>query len=303
MNLLENRVIIVTGAGAGVGRAIALQAAQCGAKVVVNDIGVNIDGSGGSADPARKTVADIAAVGGAAVVSIESVATGGGARMIVAQAMDQFGRLDAVVNCAGNLRDGLFHKMTEDDFDAVIAVHLKGSFNVSRAAAEHFRKQSSGAYVHMVSSSGLIGNLGQANYASAKMGIVGLSRSIAIDMNRYNVRSNCVAPAAFTRMLDTIPSQTSEAIARRKVNMQLDAAKIAPFTLSLLTDAAAGVTGQIFGVRGNEIFVYSQPRPIRSAYSGEGWTIEACLDRVLPMFQPALCPLEKAGDVFTWDPV
>lgn len=303
MGLLEGKVIIVTGAGAGVGRGIALEAARQGAKVIVNDLGVNMDGSGGSAGPAQKVVEEIQALGGEGSANTDSVADWPAAQKIVQQALDVYGRIDGVVNNAGNLRDVLFHKMTEEEFDAVIRVHLKGSWNVSRAAAPHFKAQASGAYVHMTSTSGLIGNLGQANYMAAKMGIVGLSKAISIDLEKFNVRSNCIAPFAFTRMVNSIPADTPEGKARMEVNMRLEADKIAPFTLALLTDGAQGVSGQIFGVRNNEIYLFSQPRPIRTAHNSEGWSVQSCLDRAIPMFQSSFFPLDKSRDVFTWDPV
>jgi NAD(P)-dependent dehydrogenase (short-subunit alcohol dehydrogenase family) len=193
--------------------------------------------------------------------------------------------------------------MSEEEFDAVIRVHLKGSWNVSRAAAPHFKAQDGGAFVHMTSTSGLIGNFGQVNYCAAKMGIVGMSKAIALDMERFKVRSNCIAPFAFTRMVDTIPTNTPEGEERMKVNRRLEAAKIAPFTLALLSDAARHVSGQIFGVRNNEIYLFSQPRPIRSAHASEGWTVQSCIDRAIPMLQASFYPLDKSRDVFSWDPV
>jgi len=193
--------------------------------------------------------------------------------------------------------------MTEEEFDSVLAVHLKGSFNVSRAAAPFFKAQASGAYVHMTSTSGLIGNFGQANYAAAKLGIVGLSKSIALDMQRFNVRSNAVAPFAWTRMIDSIPTNTPEQQRRVEGLKKLVPEKIAPFVTALLSDAGADVTGQIFGVRNNEIFLFSQPRPIRTAHSAEGWTPEAVAERVFPQFKNDFYPLHRSSDVFTWDPV
>ncbi len=303
MSLLEGKVVIVTGAGAGVGKGIALEAARQGARVIVNDLGVNIDGSGGSTGPAQAAVDEIKAFGGEAAANTDSVADWGAAQKIVQQALDLYGRVDGVVNNAGNLRDIIFHKMSEDDFDAVIRVHLKGSWNMSRAAAPHFKAQEGGAFVHMTSTSGLIGNFGQANYAAAKMGIVGLSKSIAVDMQKFNVRSNCIAPFAFTRMVGSIPTNTPEAAERMKINMRLEAGKIAPFTLALLTDQAEQVTGQVFGVRNNEIYLFSQPRPIRTAHNAEGWTVASCLERAVPMFAPSFFPLDLSRDVFGWDPV
>jgi NAD(P)-dependent dehydrogenase (short-subunit alcohol dehydrogenase family) len=303
MKPLENKVIIVTGAGNGVGKSIALAAGVQGAKVVVNDIGVNLDGTGGSEGPAQQTANEISAAGGHATPNTESVASWEGAQRIVQQALDEYGRIDGVVNNAGNIRDAIFHKMSEQEFDSVIAVHLKGSWNVARAAANHLKAQQSGSLVHMTSTSGLIGNFGQVNYCAAKMGIVGLSKAIALDMERFKVRSNCIAPFAFTRMVDAIPSDTPEGAERTRMNRRLEIAKIAPFTLALLTDRASHVTGQIFGVRNNEIYLFSQPRPIRSAHAGEGWTVESCLERALPMLQASFFPLDKSRDVFTWDPV
>lgn len=303
MSLLEGKVVIVTGAGAGVGKGIALEAARQGARVIVNDLGVNIDGSGGSAGPAQQAVDEIKAFGGEAAANTDSVADWGSAQKIIQQALDLYGRVDGVVNNAGNLRDIIFHKMSEDDFDAVIRVHLKGTWNMSRAAAPHFKSQEGGAFVHMTSTSGLIGNFGQANYAAAKLGIVGLSKSIAVDMQKFNVRSNCIAPFAFTRMVGSIPTNTPEAAERMKINMRLEAGKIAPLTLALLTDKARHVTGQIFGVRNNEIFLFSQPRPIRAAHNSDGWTVESCLQRAMPMLQPSFFPLDLSRDVFGWDPV
>jgi NAD(P)-dependent dehydrogenase (short-subunit alcohol dehydrogenase family) len=303
MSLLEGKVVIVTGAGAGVGKGIAMEAARQGARVIVNDLGVNIDGSGGSAGPAQQTVDEIKALGGDAAANTDSVADWESAQKIAQQAMDLYGRIDGVVNNAGNLRDVMFHKMTEEEFDSVIRVHLKGTWNVSRAVAPHFKAQESGAYVHMTSTSGLIGNVGQANYAAAKMGIVGLSKSIALDMKKFNVRSNCIAPFAFTRMVGSIPANTPEAEARMKIHMRMEPGKIAPFTLALLTDQARDVNGQIFGVRSNEIYLISQPRPIRTAHNDQGWTVESCLERAIPMFRPSLFPLDLSRDAFAWDPV
>ena len=302
--LMKDKVVLVTGAGRGVGRGVALEMAKAGAAVVVNDLGVSLQGEG-SADvsPAQEVVAEIEAMGGRAVADAHSVADWDGAHAMVQAAIDAFGRIDAVVNNAGNLRDVLFHKMTEDDFDAVIGVHLKGTFNVSRAAATHFRQQSSGAYVHMTSTSGLIGNLGQANYSAAKLGIAAMSKSIAMDMGRFNVRSNAVAPFAWTRMVGSIPEDTPEQKKRVEGLRRLVPEKVAPLCVALCSDAAAGVTGQIFGARNNEIYLFSQPRPFRTAHTADGWTPDAIVERVFPQFANDFLPLHKSGDVFTWDPV
>ncbi len=304
MGMMDGKAVLVTGAGRGVGRGIALEMARAGAAVVVNDLGVSITGEGADeGSPAEQVVAEITAMGGRAVANHDSVADWAGACAMVKAAVDGFGRIDAVVNNAGNLRDVYFHKMGPEDFDAVIAVHLKGSFNTSRAAAPFFKEQQSGAYVHMTSTSGLIGNFGQANYAAAKLGIVGLSKSIALDMQRFGVRSNAVAPFAWTRMIDSIPTDTPEQKKRVDGLKKLDADRIAPFIVALTSDAGANVTGQIFSVRNNEIILFSQPRPIRTAHTSNGWTPETVAERVFDQFANDFYPLHRSSDVFTWDPV
>ncbi len=304
MGMMDGKAVLVTGAGRGVGRGIALAMARAGAAVVVNDLGVSISGEGDDeASPAEQVAEEIRALGGKAVANHDSVADWDGACAMVRAAIDGFGRIDAVVNNAGNLRDVYFHKMGPDDFRAVIDVHLQGSFNTSRAAAPFFKEQAGGAYVHMTSTSGLIGNFGQANYSAAKLGIVGLSKSIALDMQRFNVRSNAVAPFAWTRMIDSIPTDTPEQQKRVDGLKKLDADKIAPFVVALCSDAGASVSGQIFAVRNNEISLFSQPRPIRTAHTAEGWTPETIAERVFDQFANDFYPLHRSADVFTWDPV
>ena len=301
--VLEGKVVLVTGAGRGIGREIAVLAAREGAQVVVNDLGGDVGGAGADATPAQETVRMIEDAGGEAVVNGESVADYEAAGSMVRQAVETFGRIDGVVNVAGILRDAIFHKMTEADWDAVISVHLKGSFNVARNAADRFRAQESGAMVHFTSTSGLIGNLGQANYAAAKLGIVGLSKSIALDMQRFNVRSNCMSPFAWTRMIGTIPSNTPEQQARLAKIKQMTPAQIAPMVVYLLSDLASGVTGQIFGSRMNEQILFNQNRPVRSVHRSEGWTPAGIHEHAMPALTAAFTPNERSGDVFNWDPI
>jgi len=300
---LDGKVMLVTGAGRGIGRDIARLAAAQGAAVVVNDLGGSTDGEGADAGPAEAVVAEIRAAGGRAIANPDSVAEPAGAERIVKAALDHFGRIDCVVNNAGILRDRIFYRMSQVDWELVIDVHLKGSFNVARAAANHFREQQSGSFVHLTSTSGLVGNFGQANYAAAKMGIVGLSKSIALDMARFNVRSNCLSPFAWSRLIGTIPTQTSEEQARVERVKTMTAEKIAPLAVFLASDLAKDVTGQIFAVRKNEIFLMSQPRPLRSMQRSDGWTPQTLAEHMLPAMKPSFYPLERSGDVFSWDPV
>jgi NAD(P)-dependent dehydrogenase (short-subunit alcohol dehydrogenase family) len=301
--MLDGKVVIVTGAGRGIGRGMAIALADEGAKVVVNDLGGSAAGEGDDTSPASEVVDEISAAGGEAVANFNSVAEWDNAHEIVQAAIDTFGRVDGLVNNAGILRDAIFHKMTEDNFDVVLNVHLKGSFNMSRACAPHFRQQESGSVVHMTSTSALVGNLGQANYMAAKLGIVGLSKSIALDMARYNVRSNCISPFAWSRLFGNVPTDTPEQQARVEIIKQMTPEKIAPLATALLSDAARDVSGQIFAVRNNEIFLMSQSRPIRTAHTSDGWTPETVCDRVLSAFKPSMYALDRTADVFTWDPV
>jgi NAD(P)-dependent dehydrogenase (short-subunit alcohol dehydrogenase family) len=302
-NIVAGKVAIVTGAGRGIGRGIALLLAQEGARVVVGDIGASLDGAGTDTGPAQAVVGEIKKAGGEAIGSTLSISEPGNAEKIVAAALERFGRVDILVNNAGILRDRIFHRMSWSDWSDVINVHLHGSFAMSRACATHFREQNSGAFVHMTSTSGLVGNFGQANYMAAKMGIVGLSRGIALDMARFNVRSNCIAPFAWTRMIDSIPAETEvekERVARIR---EMTPEKIAPLTVYLASDRAEGITGQIFSVRNNEIYLFNQNRPIRTIHRSDGWTPEKLDAQLKGAFAPSFTPLERSGDVFAWDPV
>ena len=301
--IVAGRTAIVTGAGRGIGRGIAMLLAKEGARVVVCDIGASLQGEGADAGPAQQTVEAIKKSGGEAIASTLSITEPKNAEQIVKSALDAFGRVDLLVNNAGILRDVIFHKMSWSDWSDVISVHLNGSFNMSRAVAPLFREQGSGAFVHMTSTSGLVGNFGQANYMAAKLGIMGLSRGIALDMARYNVRSNCIAPFAFTRMIESIPAQSEQDKRRIEAFQRMTPEKIAPLAVYLGSDASAGVSGQIFSVRNNEIYLFNQPRPIKTIHRAAGWTPEQIAAELKTAFAPSFTPLERSEDVFNWDPV
>src|SRR3954465_194971 len=301
--IVSGKVAIVTGAARGIGRAIALGLAQERARVVVCDIGASLHGAGTDAGPAQQVVDEIKQAGGEAIASTLSIVEPKNADAIVKAALEAFGRVDILVNNAGILRDVIFHKMSSADWKDVLDVHLNGSFNMSRACASQFREQNSGAFVHMTSPSGLIGNFGQANYMAAKLGIMGLSRAIALDMQRFKVRSNCIAPFAWTRMIDSIPAQSEEDKRRVERFQQMTPEKIAPLVVYLASDRAEGISGQIFAVRNNEVFLFNQPRPIRSIHRSDGWTPQQLDQQLKGAFGPSLTPLERSGDVFSWDPI
>ncbi|MEM1073754.1 MAG: SDR family NAD(P)-dependent oxidoreductase [Pseudomonadota bacterium] len=300
--MLEGKVAIVTGAGRGIGRDIAIMMASYGAHVVVNDLGASGAGEGADVAPAEEVVSKIKAGGGEAIANFGNVAKREDAKLMFEQAMETFGAADIVVNNAGILRDAIFHRMTEDEWDAVISVHLQGAFNMAHAVATHFKEKASGCFINFTSTSGLIGNFGQANYSAAKMGIVGLSKSLALDMARFHVRSNCIAPFAWSRLIGTIKADTDAEKARVARIKEMTPAKIAPLCIALAQPECT-VTGQIFCVRNNEIFLMSQPRPLRSIHRSEGWTPETVLDHALPALEKDFYPLDRSSDIFTWDPV
>ncbi|WP_416898902.1 MAG: SDR family NAD(P)-dependent oxidoreductase [Minwuia sp.] len=305
MGKLGGKTVIVTGAGRGIGRECALLAAKEGAKVVVNDLGGSIEGGDhGDETVADQVVKEIKAAGGEATANGGSVASLRDCEAMVEQALDTFGGLHGIISPAGILRDTMLHKMSEEDWDQVIEVHLKGSFNVCRASINHFRNQEDGSIVLFSSTSGLIGNIGQANYGAAKMGIAGLSHIVAMEGERKNVRCNVITPSAWTRMIGTIPIK-DEATRHRLEMMQkkMRPDQIAPPSVALLADDAKDVNGQIFSVRGNEIFLWSQPRPIRNMTRLEGWTVDTVLDHAMPVFRPAMTDLGNARVVFPYDPV
>ncbi|HEY5071110.1 MAG TPA: SDR family NAD(P)-dependent oxidoreductase [Caulobacteraceae bacterium] len=305
MGILTGKVVLVTGGGNGIGRDCALIAAREGAKVVVNDLGGSLTGGDeGSAGPAETVAREIRDAGGEAVSNSESVTSLKACQGMLEQALDAFGGLHAVINPAGILRDGMFHKMSEADWDKVIEVHLRGSFNVCRATIEHFRNQEDGAYVLYTSTSGIIGNIGQTNYGAAKMGIAGLSRIIAMEGAAKNVRCNCIAPVAWTRMTQSVPVRDEASAARRKqIAETIRPDQPARFSVALISDAAKNVSGQIFGASGENLILYSQPRAIETVSRPEGWTIETILSEALPamsgkfyaLARPALAPSPAAA--------
>jgi len=301
--MLNGKVVIVTGSGNGIGRDFALAMAARGAKVVVNDVGASVSGEGKDAGPAQKVVDEIKAAGGAAVANTDSVAEWESANRIVKAAIDSFGRVDCVVNNAGILRDRFFFNMSVEEWKAVIDVHLNGTFFVSRAAAPYFKSQNSGRYINMTSTSGLIGNFGQANYAAAKLGIAALSKSMALDMAKFKVTSNCISPFAWSRMIGTIPAETPDQKARVEKLKSMETAKIAPLAVYLASDASQEVTGQIFAVRANEIFLMGQSRPLRSVHRSEGWTPETIGEHAMPAMRAQFYALDRSQDVFSWDPI
>ncbi len=263
--LLQGKVAVVTGSGRGVGRGIALALAREGAKVVINDVGCEVDGRGSAQDPAMQVVNEIKALGSDSAPNYDSVASFSGAENIVKTALEKFGRIDILVNNAGIVRDRSIGKMSEEDFDAVLAVHLKGTFNCSRHAIPHMREQGFGRIINITSSAGLRGNFGQSNYGAAKAGIMGLTLVWAIELGKYNITVNAMAPAGLTRMVGTIPGMEG-----KEPPPEMNAELNGPLVAFLASDKAAHVNGQIFGRRGFGYTIFQQPRPIAMMYKPGG---------------------------------
>ena len=299
-NLLQDKVAIVTGSGRGIGRGVAMLMAEEGAKVVVVDLGVNVDGTGLDQSLAQAVVSEIQAAGGAGVACVESVATMAGGERIVQTAVDNFGKVDIVVTCAGILRDRMVFNMTEEEWDDVIAVHLKGTFSVVKHACILFRQQRSGRVITFTSVSGLYGNSGQANYGAAKDGIAGFTRVVARDMGRYGVTSNSISPGAATRMTQSVPDDARALRAARGIGgASLDTPRlrgegedVAPFVTWLASDEAAHVNGHIFHITEGLVSLMNEPEAVKTIHKESKWTVEE-LAKVFPatigveLFNPA----------------
>ncbi len=287
-DLLKDKVAVITGAGRGIGRGVAKLMAEEGAKVVVADLGVNVDGSGEDQSPAAQVVREIQDTGGTAAACYENVALMEGGERIVQSAIDNFGRLDIVVTPAGILRDRMVFNMTEQEWDDVIAVHMKGTFTVVKHASILFRQQRSGRIITFSSTSGLIGNSGQANYGAAKDGIAGFTRVVARDLGRYGVTANAISPAADTRMTGTVSEESRAIRAQRGIagagvrsEMRRDPEDIAPFVTWLASDEAGHVNGHVFHVAGGMVGLMNEPEPVKTIHKEGRWDVEEII-RLFP---------------------
>jgi NAD(P)-dependent dehydrogenase (short-subunit alcohol dehydrogenase family) len=290
MGRLDGRVAIVTGAGRGIGRSVALLLAAEGASVVVNDIGAALDGSGGDAGPAQQVAAEIADVGGKAVASLADVSDHGAAEGLIATAVEQFGRLDVLVNVAGILRDRMVFNMSEQEWDDVIRVHLKGTFSTTKFAAAHWRsvrdESAQNRIINFTSVSGLHGAPGQPNYAAAKMGIVGLTYSCANALGRYGVTANAISPGAATRMTESVPTERRRAVTATDAERSPD--NIAPVVAYLASEQSGWINGQIVSSRGYEVALYNIPQPVITIVGTGPWDVDALAGQMERSFGPAL---------------
>ena len=289
-DLMKDKVAIVTGAGRGIGRGVAQLMAAEGAKVLVVDPGVNLDGSGSDSSLADQVVREISDSGGTAVACHESVATMEGGENIIKTAVDNLGGLDIVVTCHGILRDRMVFNMTEQEWDDVITVHLKGTFTVVKHACILFRQQGSGRIITFTSNSGLYGNSGQANYGAAKDGIAGFTRVVARDMGRYGVTANAISPSAATRMVVSVPDESRALRAQRGITgaggdntegVRGRPEDLAPFTVWLASDEASHVNGHVFHVSGGLVTLMNEPEPVKTIHKDGRWTVEELI-KVFP---------------------
>ena len=282
---LKDKIAVVTGAGRNIGRGVAIALAEQGAKVVVNDLGGAVDGSGAATSPADEVVAEIKSKGGEAVANYDSVATVEGGNNIIKTAIDNFGRIDILVNNAGILRDRMVFNMAPEEWDSVMKVHLYGVFNCTKPAAILMRQQRSGRIISMSSTSGLIGNSGQANYGAAKAGIAGFTRVVSRDLGKYGITVNCIAPGAGTRM-----TLSEEVLAARQIRLERGVASaggerempgpddVAPIVVFLCTDAADNINGCTFGAAGGRISLHTDPVSIKSIFKEGRWTLDELME-------------------------
>ncbi len=305
MGMLQDKVVAITGAGRGIGRGVAIMMAQEGAKVVVNDPGVGPDGVGTNDGPADEVVAEIKAAGGTAIANHDTVATADGGEGIVKTALDTYGRIDILVNNAGILRDRMIFNMSEEEWDAVIAVHLKGHFNTTKPAATVMRQQRYGRIINFTSESGLWGNAGQANYGAAKSGIAGFTRVVARELGRYGITCNAIAPRAWTRLTATIP-ENRQAGSPGSADQppptpggiqNLDPDMVAPFTTYLATDNAWNVNGQIFHVYAGIVSVLQHPVPWRTAFKHGMWSLDELSESIPHLLEGTTNPAPPPAEL------